>query len=372
MNEPMLSDIRRQRSSLGALLRRADEIRHHGAAHVTPPDGGRLFTAASGDGWFAARAAAAVAARGYSLPYRPCSSFEFLCYEAPRIRPSDRLIVISMSGNVDRVVEGVARARSHGAGAFLVTNGDGGRLSPLVDARCSLDIPELAPFLCGTSTYTGTLLALWLLLDGAGESADGDADWRFDLRRATDAVAGLEEGIATADAFAQGLAETAAASSVSGVRFLSAGPNLASADYGAAKLVELTRIPVWSDDLEEFAHRQYWSMDVGNLVVYLSANSTVATNADPSAAALADLGVRTVSIETAGCPVRAAAHRLTLPDVPEWLSPLLFAIPLQLFAYHLARATGFDPNTRRHLKDDSVRFRVSRKLTRRSLIGTGQ
>lgn len=372
MIEPMLRDIHRQRTTLSALLLRADEIGALGATHVAPPEGGKLFTAASGDGWFAARAAAAVATRGYSLPYVACSSLEFLCYEAPRVGPSDRLIVISMSGNVDRVVEGVTRARRGGPTSLLVTNGNGGRLAPLVGAQCSLDIPDLAPFLCGTSTYTGTLLALWMLLAGAGESADGDANWRLDLPRVTAALSTLETEVATADAAIRSIAQAAAGGDISGVRFLSAGPNLASADYGAAKLVEVTRVPVWSDDLEEFAHRQYWSMNAANVVVYLSANSTVAACADASAAALADLGVRTVSIETVGCPVPAATHRLPLPDVPEWLSPLLFAIPLQLLAYHLACATGLDPNTRRHLKEDSVRFQVSRKLTRRSLLGTGQ
>jgi hypothetical protein len=44
---------------------------------------------------------------------------------------------------------------------------------------------------------------------------------------------------------------------------------------------------------------------------------------------------------------------------------------LQLVAYYLAHATGFDPNTRRHLREDASRFTVSRKLTRQSLLGSG-
>jgi hypothetical protein len=51
---------------------------------------------------------------------------------------------------------------------------------------------------------------------------------------------------------------------------------------------------------------------------------------------------------------------------------VLSAIPLQRLAYALAEAGGLDPNTRLHLKGDDTRFRVSRLLTRRSLIGTGQ
>ncbi len=43
-----------------------------------------------------------------------------------------------------------------------------------------------------------------------------------------------------------------------------------------------------------------------------------------------------------------------------------------MLAYQLAIATGFDPDRRMHLKDDGARFAVSRELTRRSLLGTGQ
>jgi hypothetical protein len=47
-------------------------------------------------------------------------------------------------------------------------------------------------------------------------------------------------------------------------------------------------------------------------------------------------------------------------------------MPLQLLAYRLARATGLDPDTRTHLRDDCARFRVSRLLTRRALVDTGR
>lgn len=372
MAGPMLLDIRRQAATLSALLDRADNIRHQGRVHVVPPAGGRILAVASGDGWFAARATQGVTMCGFSLPYVPCSSLGFLCYEAPRTGPGDRVVAISMSGNVDRVVSGVAMARARGARPFLLTNGSGGRLGQGVEDRCSLDIPDVAPFLCGTSTYTATLLALWLLLDGAAEAGRRASDWRLNVASVGDTLALLPAFIDAADAFAQQAARDAATRSISGIRFLSAGANLATADYGAAKCVELTKVPAWSDDIEEFAHRQYWSMPAGDLVVYLSANREVSAYANQSAAALAELGVCTVSIETPDCPVPGATRRLVLPAVDEWLSPLLLAIPIQCLSYHLAESTGLDPNTRSHLKNDTARFLVSRKLTRRDLIGTGQ
>jgi glucosamine 6-phosphate synthetase-like amidotransferase/phosphosugar isomerase protein len=157
-----------------------------------------------------------------------------------------------------------------------------------------------------------------------------------------------------------------------GVRMLSAGADLGSAQYGAAKLVELSRIPAWWSDLEEFAHSQYWAMPAGDLVVVIAAAAGIARYANESCDALGRLGVTTVAIDTAAAPVASATHRVTVPAIDGDLAPLATALPLQRLAYALAAASGLDPNTRLHLKHDEARFRVSRLLTRRSLIGTGQ
>jgi len=153
---------------------------------------------------------------------------------------------------------------------------------------------------------------------------------------------------------------------------LSGGADLGSAQYGAAKLVELTRIPAWWSDLEEFAHSQYWAMPTGDLVVVIAAAAGIARYANESCDALGKLGVTTIAIDTAGAPVASATHRVTLPAIDGDLAPLATALPLQRLAYALAAASGLDPNTRLHLKHDEARFRVSRLLTRRSLVGTGQ
>ena len=41
------------------------------------------------------------------------------------------------------------------------------------------------------------------------------------------------------------------------------------------------------------------------------------------------------------------AHTVTLPTVPELLSPILAVVPLQLFTYHLPLQLGTNPDTMR-------------------------
>jgi fructoselysine-6-P-deglycase FrlB-like protein len=374
----MLADIRRQPECLARLLARADDLAQLGGGGLTPGPGGRIYAVGSGDGWFAARAVSEVARRGLGLRYRAASPMEFLAYLAPRLTTADRVVLISMSGNVDRTVEAGLAVRARSVPSLVLTNGAGGRLAEGAPQVVSLDIPELAPFLCGTSTYTGTVLALLLLLLGVRAGAErGNAPrepaWQPAMPPVVAALGSLPAVIADADRGATEAATRARDHGLSGVRMLAVGPHLATAEYGAAKLVELTRIPVWSDDVEEFAHRQFWSAGVQDLVVYLVPNAAVAERVTEAAPALAELGLATLVIETSGAgTVPTAGRRLRLPAAPEWLAALVLPVPLQLLAYHLARATGLDPDTRAHLRDDRVRFRVSRQLTRRSLVDTGR
>lgn len=130
-----------------------------------------------------------------------------------------------------------------GARLSILTNGHGGRLGVLGGSFLSLDIPDIAPFLCGTSTYTATLAALQIAF----------RDDRF-LTALADVLPALPAFIDEADRFAQATAGRIGISA--GVRILGVGSSVATADYGAAKFVEITNIPSWSDDIEDFAHRQ--------------------------------------------------------------------------------------------------------------------
>lgn len=351
---PTLRDIRRQPAVLAGLLARAGEFRRLGVGHAPGP-GGRVFVCGCGDGLFAGMAASALAAEA-GLDWRPVGPMDLL-WRAPQLRPADRVIAVSMSGNVDRTVEAAVAASAAGVPVLALVNGAGGRLGQACPT-VSLDIPDLAPFLCGTASYTGTVAALMLLAAGAG-GLDGLPE------RLSNVADAMDEAIT--------VSETAAMPRhmPGGVRALGTGCDAGTACYGAAKLVELTQVPAWTADLEEFAHSQYWTMPADNLVVVVATAPLVARHAANTCDALARLGVDTLSIEVEGSPVATAAMRICLPPAPPALAPLLAAVPVQWLAWHLARMGGLDPDTRAHLKSDTRRFEVSRLLTRRSLVGTG-
>ena len=355
---PMLADIGRQPGVILSLLARAEEFRAAGSS--LGGKAGRVFITSCGDGHFAAEATGAFARR-LGLDWRACGPLDLLV-EADELRDADRVIAVSMSGNVDRTVEAARMADDGGLAILALVNGGGGKLGAIARTKISLDLPDIAPFLCGTASYTATLMALMLLAEGMAGKTGGEPNEDLIALVAAQGEAAKVAATAVADI---------ATRRFPGVRILSAGCEKGTAAYGGAKFVELSRLPVWSGELEEFAHSQYWSMPVGTLVILLSTNPILADYARETARALADLDVPTLAIDSAASPVDTATWRITLPVVAPWLSPLVSAVPLQHLAYAMAKAEGLDPNTRLHLKNDETRFRVSRMLTRRSLLGTG-
>ena len=356
---PMLADLRRQAVCLQALAGRYPEFSSLGLARL----GTRTHIVAfgSGDGWFAARAAADYARFDLGLEYEAASSLETLSYVVPRHVHRDLAgVAISMSGSADRTNEAAEALRMNGKPVLALTNGDGGALTRITGEKLSLDVKDLAPFLTGTTKYTATLLGLIMLLEGA---ARVDAvDWGAHLEA-------LPRMLTEVELFAKELAKRYVGRPPSGVRILSAGPNLATAEYGMAKFIKLLPILVWADEIEEFAHRQFWTCPATDLVIYLATNPAVARCASASAAALGSMGMTTIAIDTPSCPVPGATLRFTLPEVPERLSPLFAAIPLQFIGYYLARAFGPNPDLSQEV-GDPARFRAAQLLARRGELAT--
>ena len=355
-SSPLWRDIASQPSLAARFSGRSAEFVALGARLLSPGTGGRLLVSGCGDGLFAAQSVAGYA-QALGLDWRPIGALDLLL-GAGGLRPQDRVIAISMSGNVDRTVEAARAVAAAGVPMLALVNGDGGLLGAIATDKISLGHVDIAPFLCGTASYSLTMLALAALAAGAaGEVA---------LPALAPVIAAQEHALVISEAAFGALPVP------TGVRLLSAGQERGSCAYAAAKLVELTGIPAWSADLEEFAHSQYWSMPVSDLVVVIATTPVLARRAGESCSALRELGVTTLAIDMVGAEVNDASYRVTLPAVPAVLAPLATAVPLQLLAATLARASGLDPDTRLHLKEDSLRFRVSRLLTRRSLLGTGQ
>ena len=164
-SSPLWRDIASQPSLAARFSGRAAEFVSLGAQLLVPGVGGRLFVSGCGDGLFAAQAVAAYA-QALGLDWRPIGALDLLLC-ADGLRPQDRVLAISMSGNVDRTVEAARAVAAVKVPMLALVNGDGGRLGAIATDKISLGHVDIAPFLCGTASYSLTMLALMALATGA-------------------------------------------------------------------------------------------------------------------------------------------------------------------------------------------------------------
>jgi glucosamine--fructose-6-phosphate aminotransferase (isomerizing) len=131
------------------------------------------------------------------------------------------------------------------------------------------------------------------------------------------------------------IADDEVAASVQTVLFSGAGPNLASAIVGAAKVKECTTLHAQDIQVEEYHH--YNSQKAGEPLFLLAPfGPSVPRAVDTGTDALRWGGrLYVVTAEGENAFDALGGRVITLPAIPEPLSPLLYMLPAQLVGYHL-------------------------------------
>ncbi len=355
-----LGEILRQPGSLRELLGRRDEM---DALLRTAAGGGgfeRFNAFGCGDGFFAAEAATRAFVDAGLTGYRGVSALDFLETHAAAVDAATLLLPISMSGNVDRTVEGLSVGQKRGGVGLAITNSQSGLLAQSARFSFNLSIVEPKGFMAGTVTYTSSVVALSMIaaLLSPGYSLALDPAIR-QLEDIDASLGDLRERVAAI------VGELPAGGRIF---FLAGGSGAASARYAAAKFVELTATHAIAQDTEEFAHANFWQFQPADLAFVLHEPAEPADISAKTAAMLREFGARVIEI-LPGDPARQEADRIAIVNRhPTW-SALALSFPLQLIAYHWALKDGLDPDTRNHLRGDEFRFRLSRRLSRKTLVG---
>jgi glucosamine--fructose-6-phosphate aminotransferase (isomerizing) len=122
--------------------------------------------------------------------------------------------------------------------------------------------------------------------------------------------------------------------------FLGAGPNLATAHFGAAKLFEGPQKLGVATNIEEWAHEEYFVSGVSTPVFLIAPSGASFDRASEILSELNFIGASPVFVSDMRPPDEPGLFIPLAPGVPEEFSPLLAALPLSLFAFYLSRAGG--------------------------------
>jgi len=302
----------------------------------------RVVLTGCGDSLFAGMATCWAFERYGGVPTEAIEALDFSRYKVDGLPTSSLVLPISYSGQVGRTVEAARNARHFGATVVAITGRPERRLGQTAPRRLHVEVPSLG-FSLGTSTYIGLMLTAYLLALGVGHRrgvlTEGQVAELLDALRGVSGC--IEQALAAGEAVLPEHASWLAQSEA--VIFLGAGPNYASALFGAAKLFEGAQLHGVTQNTEEWAHAQYFISGPGTRTVLLAPRGRSLDRAFEIATEMRFIETPFLVI-TDDAPERWQAltpHVLALPaGVDEPFSPLLFAAPLSQLGYYLAKVRG--------------------------------
>ena len=250
----------------------------------------------------------------------------FTLYNKPPRLKGSLVLAISQSGESDDLCQVVAEGRKQGADCLVVTNSPGSPLADLGNWVLPLHAgPERS--VAATKTYTAELLALAMLsvaLKGQ------DSGWR-ELSRVPDLVQqALVESVPVAALAARyRYAERMAV--------IGRGFNYATAFELALKLKELAYLAAGPSSSADFRHGPIAVVGEGFPVLLIAPSGKTLKDMRALAAELKTRRAEILAISNDAAILKRAQCPMPIPKaVPEWLSPLVAAVPGQLLARHVA------------------------------------
>lgn len=260
------------------------------------------------------------------------------------------IVAISQSGETTDTLAAVEAARAFGGRVLAVTNTQGSLITREADAVLLTRAgPEVG--VAATKTFLTQVAALYLLALGlAGARGVRSEEELLEigrgLRRSPEKV---EEAL--------GLLEGRVGEAVgvfAGARcalFLGRGHLFPAALEGALKLKEISYLPAEGYPAGEMKHGPIALVDEQCPVVAVLGEGTLREKTLSNVEETVARGARVIAIAHEGDEAAERVGRVTLPvpEMPEILTPLVSTVPLQLLAYHVAKARGLNVDKPRNL-----------------------
>ncbi len=274
------------------------------------------------------------------LPVALAAPSVFTLYDA-RLSLSNTLVMgISQSGQGTDVVQVLSAARAAGALTACVTNSEDSAITRVSDHVLLCHAGE-EKAVAATKTYTTALAVVALLVATVADRRDLLDGLRL-VPEMMNQMLQLEPSIADLVERYRYMQECAV---------LARGVNQATALEAALKMTETCYLVAKPYSGADFLHGPIAMVDRGfPCLVFAPDGRAYASQLDLSLK-IKERGGELIVIAHSPEILELATTRIAVQDatIPELLSPMPYVIPGQLFAYHLARARGNDPDRPRGL-----------------------
>lgn len=264
----------------------------------------------------------------------------FTYYEQPPKLQGALVVGISQSGMSPDIVSVLEEGKKQGCLTLAITNNPN---SPLAKAaELVLDIQAGAEkAVAATKTYTTELMLIAMLSAALTENATA-----WDELKRVPAWASL---VLKQDESIQQMSERFRYMKECVV--LGRGFNYCSAFEWALKLKELTYVVAEPYSSADFQHGPIAMVEGGFPVMAIAPQGKVFDSMLSMIAKLRnDHAAELVVISNSKQALSLAQSPIQLPDMPEWVSPIVSILPAQLFACSLTQIKGYDPEKPRTIQ----------------------
>ena len=308
----------------------------------------RIVIVACGTSWHAALIGKRVIQEMCRISVEVEYASEFR-YGNPYITDRDVVIAISQSGETADTLAAIQLAKKKGAFVYGVCNVVGASIPRETDSGTYIHVgPEIG--VASTKAFTGQVTVLTLLALCAGqirgtvsqETVESIAKALMELPRTIKEVLKLNDGIKELSriyTFAHNFL------------YLGRGYNYPTALEGALKLKEISYIHAEGYPAAEMKHGPIALIDNEMPTVIIAPSDSLYDKIISNVQQVKSRGgsvIAIVSEDNHGMK-ELADYCLEIPNVPECLTPIVAAVPLQLLAYYIAINKGKDVDRPRNL-----------------------
>jgi glucosamine--fructose-6-phosphate aminotransferase (isomerizing) len=329
-----ITEINEQPEVIRTTLKRERENIAAAAKTIANASIDRIFMTGCGDSLAVMMAVRGLFEELLGIPCEPVQALDMAYYYNRTLGPRTLMMTLSSSGITTRTVEALMIAKAKGALTLALSNTPGSALMTKSDHQLTVHAQRKGWPTQASTAAIALLCRLALEIAGAKGSDSMDV---AGLQRALDAIpAQIAAVIDEHEAAIAAIAEREAGKMF--YLFAGGGPSFAAAMFGSAKVKECSPDYAMAIPLEEFHH--YNSLKAGDPLFIIAPEGPSVPRARDTALEGRRWGGQVYSL------VAGPEHRLDdcsdailrLPVMPEVLSALVYTIPVQLFAYHVASA----------------------------------
>jgi glucosamine--fructose-6-phosphate aminotransferase (isomerizing) len=309
----------------------------------------RVAISACGTAYYAGLVAKYWFERFARLPVEIDIASEFRYREAP-LRKGDLAVFVSQSGETADTLASLRYAREHQQHVLSIVNMQGSSIARESDVVLpTLAGPEIG--VASTKAFTCQLAALACLAIAAGRARKilSREDEQKLVRALVEVPRHMNEALAL-EPVIEHLARDLSKSR--DVLYLGRGTSFPIALEGALKLKEISYIHAEGYAAGELKHGPIALIDETLPVIVIAPYDRVFEKTMSNMQEVAARGGRIILVTDPKGAREAAIDSLvtlTLPDMPATVTPLVYAIPVQLIAYHTAVVMGTDVDQPRNL-----------------------